>query len=180
MLQITIKKTELWDSRKQEFVEIDRDYTINLEHSLISLSKWESIWKKPFLNNDNKTREEFISYIKCMTLTQNIPSIIYNAIDNDTINQVMKYIEDPMTATWFGQNNAPPSRKVLTSEVIYYWMVASKIPFNPCEKWHLNRLLTLIRVCSEYNNPKKIKGADAAKSNAALNKARRAKLHSNG
>lgn len=181
MLHITIKGQELWDSKKREFI-YTKDTEIVVEHSLVSLSKWESIWQKPFLSTENKTREEFISYIKCMTITQNISDLVFNSITNDIIQQVQKYIENPMTATWFGKdkNQRPGPKKTVTSEVIYYWMVQAKIPFNPCEKWHLNRLLTLIKVCNENNNPHKQSKGEVYKSNAALNKARRERLHSKG
>ena len=185
MLQILVKACEFWDPEKEEFV-YTKEQKLTLEHSLVSLSKWESIYKKPFLTDDKKTRDELISYVKCMTITQNVDDLVYNAITNDQIDEIQKYIEDPMTATWFGEdkkgNGKPnrPSGRVMTSEVIYNWMVNARIPFIPCEKWHLNRLLTLIRVYNDTNNPKKMNRNEIARSNAALNKARREKLHSKG
>lgn len=190
MLHITIESREFYNSITNEIFTI-KPQTIVLEHSLVSVSKWESIWKKPFMSNEHKTNVELISYIKCMTITQNVDDIIYQAITDKQLLTIQKYIDDPMSATWFNDLNKlkgskktskpnPFNKQVITSEIIYYWMVAARIPFNPCEKWHLNRLLTLIRVCNEKNNPQKQSKQDVYKTNAALNKARREKLHSRG
>lgn len=181
MLQVTIEPVEIWDSNKEEFAWTPK-YTFTIEHSLVSVSKWESIWNKPFLSDDNKSRKEFLSYIKCMTITQNIPNNAYNLISSKEIKRIKEYINSPMTATWFREdkNKKNNGRQVVTSEVIYYWMVAAQIPFTPTEKWHLNRLLTLIRVCNEKNNPEKQSKKDIYKQNSELNAIRRAKMHSKG
>ena len=126
--------------------------TILLEHSLVSLAKWESHWKKPFLSKDQKTRAETIDYIRCMTLTANVNREFYNTLTQENINAVNAYINDSMTATTFydGGKTKSPSREIITAELIYYWMVSLQIPFE-CQNWHLNRLLTLIRVCNIKN-----------------------------
>lgn len=160
----------------------DSDTEVTLEHSLISISKWESIWHKPFLDEHReKTREEIISYVKCMSLKE-VPDKVYENISNSNYADIMAYIEDTMTATWFAKENSPPpSTKIITSEVIYSWMIQNDIPFDPCQKWHLSRLLTLIRVCSEANMPaKKMSPLETMTQNIMLNKARRAALHSSG
>lgn len=180
MLQITIPAIEQWDERKQEFV-ISKEQTLSLEHSLVSLSKWESKHCKPFLGKEAKTTEEIIDYIRCMTITQNVPSEVYNNITIENIAQINRYIESPMTATWFikeGPNK--PNREQITSELIYYWMISMNIPFE-CQKWHLNRLLTLIRVCNVKNQPpKKRSKKEIMSRNAALNAARRKQLNTKG
>lgn len=180
MLQITIPAIEQWDEKKQEFV-ISKEQTLSLEHSLVSLSKWESKHCKPFLGKDAKTTEEIIDYIKCMTITQNVPSEVYNNITTENIAQINRYIESPMTATWFSKEGPnKPNREQITSELVYYWMISLNIPFE-CQKWHLNRLLTLIRVCNVKNQPpKKRSKKEIMSRNAALNAARRKQLNTKG
>lgn len=173
MLQITIPNGEMFDERTQEFVTI-KGQTISLEHSLMSLAKWEAKWNKPFLRKEEKTVEETIDYIRSMTLTQNVDPAVYNFLTNDILDQVSKYIEAPMTATWFNEEKEKKKNKeVITAEIIYWWMIALNIPFE-CQKWHLNRLLTLIRVCSLKNEPpKKMSKRELMNRNRALNDARR-------
>ena len=173
MLRITIPATEQWDEREERFVNT-KEQTLQLEHSLVSLSKWESKWNKAFLSNKEKSFEETIDYIKCMTLTQNVHPEVYNCLTADNFKQVDEYIQAPMTATVFSEDKTGKSnREVVTSELIYYWMIALNIPFE-CQKWHLNRLLTLIRVCNIKNSPpKKRSRAEIMRQNAALNAARR-------
>ena len=180
MLRITIPEVELWDEEKQEFVYI-KEQTLSLEHSLVSLSKWESKWNKAFLGKTEKTPEETLDYIKCMTITQNVDPEIYNYLTPDNINQVNKYIEAPMTATTFSNEKvSSASRETVTSELIYYWMIALNVPFE-CQKWHLNRLLTLIRVCNIKNTPpKKMSKRELMSRNSALNAARRQQLNTRG
>ena len=180
MLQIIIPKIEMWDEVNEEFIYVE-EQTLRLEHSLVSLSKWESKWCKPFLTKENKTIEETIDYIRCMTITQNVDPKVYNCITNEQINQVNQYIEAPMTATWFSKDkNAKTSREQITSELIYYWMISLGIPFE-CQKWHLNRLLTLIRVCNVKNNPgKKMTVDERLRHQAALNAARKKQLNTKG
>lgn len=180
MFQIKIIKPEGWDEAKQEFVA-GKTQTLTLEHSLVSLSKWESKWCKPFLTKETKSTEETIDYIRCMTLTQNVDIEMYKYISNENITAVNSYIEAPMTATWFSDDKeAKPSKEQITAELIYYWMISLGVPFE-CQKWHLNKLLTLIKVCNVKNQPAKKKNMKEIMSrNAAINAARRKQMNSNG
>lgn len=180
MLRITIPAVEQWDEIKQEFV-FTKEQTLSLEHSLVSLSKWESKWCKAFLTKQEKTLEETLDYIKCMTLSQNVDSDLYNYITNGNVDQINKYIEAPMTATYFSDENiSKTNRELITAEIIYYWMIALNIPFE-CQKWHLNRLLALIKVCNIKNQPPKKRGKKEIMSrNNALNAARRKQFNTKG
>lgn len=180
MLQITIPACEQWDEVKNEFV-YTKAQTLQLEHSLISISKWESKWNKAFLSKNEKTYEETVDYIKCMTITQNVDPSVYLRLTNENIEQINQYIDAPMTATYFMEDDdKKPSRETITAELIYYWMIALNIPFE-CQKWHLNRLLTLVKVCNIKNAPpKKRSKGDIMRRNAKLNAARRAKHHTRG
>ncbi len=180
MLQITVPAVDLWDETKEEFITT-KEQVLQLEHSLVSVSKWEAKWCKTFLSKKEKTYEETIDYIKCMTITQNVNPIVYKCLRNENIEQINKYISAPMTATWFSDDNAgAQNREQVTSELIYYWMIALNIPFE-CQKWHLNRLLTLIRVCNIKNKPpKKMNRSEIMSRNAALNAARRRQFNSRG
>lgn len=180
MLHITIPSVELWDEKQEEFINT-KEQTLQLEHSLVSVSKWESKWCKVFLSKKEKTYEETIDYIKCMTITQNVNPDIYKYLTRENIEQINDYITAPMTATWFSDDKSRSSgSEQVTSELIYYWMIALNIPFE-CQKWHLNRLLTLIRVCNIKNKPaKKMSRSDILRRNASLNAARRKQLGSNG
>lgn len=180
MLTITIPDQEWFNDVTQEFVDI-KGRDITLEHSLVSLSKWESMYHKPFLTREEKTRSETLNYIKCMTITQNVPDTIFKAIDAQTINQVSAYIENPMTATTFTEDEKKKkvNRDIITAEIIYYWMIALQIPME-CQKWHLNRLLTLINVCNIKNQPKKMSRAEILSRNRALNAQRKQQLNTRG
>ena len=180
MLQITIPGIELWDESREIFTQT-KEQTLQLEHSLVSLSKWESKWGKAFLSKQEKTYEETIDYIKCMTITQNVDPNVYNHLSKSIIDKITEYIEAPMTATYFSkEQSSGNSREQVTSELIYYLMIALNIPFE-CQKWHLNRLLTLIRVCNIKNQPPKKMSKRAIMSrNAALNAARRKQLNTRG
>lgn len=187
MLEIKVESKELYDENKEEFIKIP-GVTLFLEHSLLSISKWESKWHKPFLQTSNElTKEEIIDYIKCMTISPgNIDPNIYYFLSQENVNDIIAYIKNPMTATWFKkEENKPKSREIITSELVYYWMVALQIPFE-CQKWHINRLLTLIQICNVKNeesmskNKNKMSKRDLMSRNAALNAQRRAKLNSKG
>lgn len=180
MLKIQVKGRELFDEETLTFISA-KDTVLQLEHSLISLAKWESKWHKPFLNNEQKTEEEMRDYIRCMTITQNVDPDVYYCMSEENLLEVKKYMEDPMTATWFNDKNNPKSRqKAVTAELIYYWMITLGIPLE-WEKRHLNRLLTLIRVCNNENAPKKkMSRKDIYKQNAALNEARKQKWGTTG
>lgn len=182
MLKITVPASENWDPVAEEFVYTN-EFSLTLEHSLISMSKWEAKYCKPFLSDKPMTDDELIEYIKCMTLTQNVNPDLYKCLPVDILKQITDYIGNPMTATTFSENqksSGSSKKEIVTSELIYYWMVALNIPFE-CEKWHLNRLLTLIRVCNIKNSPsKKMSKSDILAKNKSLNAARRAKMHSRG
>lgn len=185
MLEITIPArpaTELYDEKNNEFVYVPatKEYKIQLEHSLVSLARWESKWCKPFLVNKNMTDEESLDYIRCMTITKNVPPEAYYNITEDIVKQISEYINAPMTATTFSEDKSKPNREIVTNELIYYWMVALQIP-SEYEKWHLNRLLTLIKVCNIKNTPpKKQSGRSVASQYAALNAARRKQFNTKG
>ena len=180
MLRIVVPDREYWDERKQEFVNI-KGGELKLEHSLVSIAKWESKWNKSFLNTNEKTDEETLDYIRCMSLTQNVHDDIYDSLSSQNIVDIYNYINAPMTATVFadtGDNGT--NREVVTAELIYYWMIAYNIPFE-CQKWHINRLLTLVRVCGIKNNPpKKMSKGEIMRRNAALNAQRRKQMNTKG
>ena len=182
MLEVTIPAIELFDPDKNEFFKpLEKDQTLLLEHSLLSLHKWEQKWKKPFISKDEKTEEETIDYIRCMTISRGVDQNVYKVIPPSVIKQVSEYINEPMTATTFREDpNRKKNRQVITAEIIYYWMIAFNIPVE-FEKWHLNSLLTLIEVCSIKNAPKKKKSrSEIYAQNRALNEKRRAEMHSKG
>lgn len=179
MLKVTIPSIELYDERINEFFTT-KEQTIQIEHSLVSLSKWESKWCKPFLTKEEKTHEESIDYIRCMTITQNVDDNVYKLIGQGIIEEVSRYIEAPMTATVFNTENKNGNREIITAEIIYYWMIALSIPFE-CQKWHLERLLALIKVCDIKNTPtKKMSKRDIMERNRSLNLARREALNTKG
>lgn len=189
MLRITIPGVEQWDYQREEFVNT-KEQTLQLEHSLVSISKWESKWCKPFMTKEPKTREETIDYVRCMTITQNVDPDIYRYLTEENLKQVNAYIEAPMTATKINRNRRPRPVKgqkrrvrsgmITTSEVLYQQMIALGIPFE-CQKWHLNRLIMLIEVCNAEGETQNIMSQkDVLSQNAALNAARRKQLNTKG
>lgn len=183
-LRIVIpKRDDVWDEAKNKFVSV-KETSLVLEHSLVSISKWEAKWKRPFLHDGPKNTEEVLDYIKCMTLTQNVDPNVYLFLTNENIKQITAYLEDPMTATTVTNHRNPNSRQnkeILTSELIYYYMAANSLPIE-FQKWHINRLLMLLTICGIKNSPdnQKMNKRETASYYAALNKARRAKKHSKG
>lgn len=180
-LVIKVPEKELFDEVKQEFIYVP-ETTLKLEHSLVSISKWESKWKKPFISKENKTQEETIDYIKCMTISQNVDENVYRCLSNHDVQMINDYIADPMTATWFSDDTKKKQNsRVITSELIYYWMIALNIPVE-FQKWHLNRLITLIEVCSEESSQenKKMTKRELLQRNKKINDARKAALHTRG
>lgn len=174
MLELAIEAGELFNENTGEFVNVDRQ-TLQLEHSLYSIAKWESKWKKPFLSNsrrEEKTAEEMIDYIRCMMIDETADPMVVYALNASHMKQINDYINDPMTATWFKEKDRP-SNEIVTSEIVYYWMVSAQVPFE-CQYWHFNRLMTLLKVVSIKNQPaKKMSKSDILKQNRAINHARR-------
>ena len=179
MLQITIPAmNDLWDEQNQQFLSV-KETTIQLEHSLLSISKWESKWNKSFINTKDKTEEELMDYIKCMTITKNVDPNVYVCLTAENIQEIVNYINAPMTATTI-RDTGKSNHEIVTSELIYYWMISLNIPVK-FEKWHLNRLITLIRVCSIKNQPaKKMSRGEIMQRNAALNAARKKRWNTKG
>lgn len=185
MLTINVPARESFDEATNEFITID-EVELELEHSLVSLSKWESKYEKPFLGSAQKTTEETIGYIKAMCMTPNVPEHVFEALSNAQLEEINTYITAKMSATWFAEKKDESkvrNSEIVTSEVIYYWMIALTIPME-CENWHLNKLFTLIRVCNEKNAPEKKKGRAPTKNDLAnrraLNQRRKAELQSKG
>lgn len=180
-IEIAVPSTELWDPMKEEFVPIKAQKLL-LEHSLLSIHKWEAKWKKSYLNSDDKSPIETLDYLRCMTLTKGVSPYVYYAIPESEMVRIKRYIEDPMTATTFTDREEGKSRhrEIITAEIIYWEMAQLNIPLE-WEKRHLNQLLTLIKVSAIKNNPpKKMKPGEIARQNKALNAARRAKHHTKG
>ena len=174
---ITIKQTELFDETTSRFITV-KETELVLEHSLLSISKWEAKWKKPFLvEGAMDTNEKVIDYIKCMTITPQKPDPnVWLCLSEQNLKEIVDYINDPMTATWFKEDKKKKvNKEIMTSEVIYWEMIALQIPIE-FQKWHLNRLMTLIRVCNAKNNPEKMSKKDIAAENAAINAQRLAKM----
>lgn len=188
MLTITISERELYNSELNLFYTV-KPVTLRLEHSLFSIAKWEAKWKIPFISSQEKTGEQVLDYVRCMTINPQIDQVVYSCLTASDFKAIQEYIDDPMTATTFNEdilkknNPKSPSKKKMkpiTSEEIYYQMTALNIPFE-CDKWHFNRLQTLIRVCAIKNAPpKKMSKREIMNNNRALNEARRASMHTKG
>jgi len=179
VLEILIVIKEGYDESEERFVPAET-FTLQLEHSLASLSKWESFFERPFLSSEEKKPEEILWYIMAMTLNQDVPAKIYNKLSSENIERINNYINAKMTATWFNEANQERSREIITAEIIYYWMISLNIPFE-CQFWHLNRLLTLVRVCNLKNSPpKNMSQGEIAAQYRELNRRRKAQLGTNG
>lgn len=182
MLTITIPSTRFWSETQEQFFET-KEQTLKLEHSLVSVSKWEEKWHKPYLSKDKRTDEEVIDYIRCMTITQNVDPLVYYGLTQELIDKISKYINDPHTATTFKEPEGVGggrNKEVITAEKIYYQMLSNGIPYE-FEKWHLNKLLTLIKVFNIMNSPpKKMSKGEILRSNAALNAQRLKKYNTTG
>lgn len=183
MLQVEIPDAETWSPVTNEF-SVVKGGSVTLEHSLLSISKWEAKHHKYFLNNRELTADELLDYIRCMAVKGNVSDFAYENLPANEIQRIKDYMNDPMTATWFGKNNQGSPRpylrgRIITSELVYYYMIQYDIPIQ-CEKWHINRLLTLIQVCQAEQNPTKLTGKALAERNTKLNEERRRKYHSHG
>lgn len=180
MLTIIVPGEEHYDEEQEEFITIG-DYVLELEHSLVSLSKWESFYEKPFLGESEKTNEEVTYYIECMILTTEYPKEIISRLNKANLETINKYINAKRSATWFTETSNSRNTEIVTSELVYYWMFSATVPLE-CETWHLNRLFTLLRIFSEKNDPKKkkISRADISRRNEELNAQRRAQLGTSG
>lgn len=182
-LKITVQPIDLWDEKTESFISIKNPVTLSLEHSLVSMSKWEAKWKKPFLSNRQMSNEEMLDYIRCMTLTQNVNPNVYYGLREDNLKAISDYLEDPMTATTFNDGKSASNtyrNRRITSEEIYYLMFSNNIPLD-FQKWHLNRLLTLIKVFGTKNTPpKKMSKSEMISNYAAINRANKAKFHTKG
>jgi hypothetical protein len=179
-LTIVIPGKDFYDQKTNRFITI-KTQKLSLEHSLLSISKWEARWHKPYLSRDEKSEEENLDYIRCMCLTEPSDPNVFLGLTRQNVKDIADYISNPMTATTFNNRDKKPSREIITSELIYFWMANFRIPFDPCQKWHLNRLMTLIEIASIKNQPaKKMSTRDILKQNSALNAARRAKYGSRG
>jgi hypothetical protein len=180
MLTLQVAGVESFDDNTQEFIA-QGGTVLELEHSLVSLSKWESIHEKPFLGKEPKTPQEIMSYVKCMTLRTDVAPEVFGQLSLEHFDEISEYLDAKMTATWFSeQPGAPRSREVITSELIYYWMTVFSIPFE-CERWHLNRLFTLIRICNvKQGKPEKMTRAELAQRNRELNAQRKTQMGTDG
>lgn len=180
MLTVKIPEIECFNHKESTFMTV-KEQTLQLEHSLVSLSKWEAKWKKPFIGNTEKTYEEIQDYIRCMTITQNVDPMVYEFLPKTIYDQINSYIDEPMTATTFkDEPTGKTSREVITSEIIYYWMITLNIPIE-FQKWHLNKLLTFVKVCNIKNAPpKKMSLKDQAAETRRLNAERRQKYNTKG
>ena len=190
MLHVTIRPREWYIESENVFYEIKKPIDLALEHSLLSISKWEAKWKKPFLEaSKDFTNEQMFDYVKCMTISpKNLTNMDYLALFNqpDTIEEISNYINDSMTATWFAEDKDPKlkekgSKEIITSEIIYYWMIRLGMNVELFEKWHLNRLMALIRVFDAKESPKKKQSKkELMASRRAINEARKKKYHTRG
>lgn len=180
MLTITVGATDVFDDSTGEF-GTHGGFELQLEHSLVSVSKWESKHEKPFLGADSRTGEEVFSYIECMVIGEKPPGNFLKQLSEENFKQINAYIDAKMTATWFSdQPGAPRTSEVITNELIYYWMTAFNIEWE-AQHWHLNRLFTLIRIANtKQSKPKKMSRAEIAQRNRELNAQRKAQLGTKG
>jgi hypothetical protein len=179
MLRLAIAKNELFNEETSSFVTSE-GFVLELEHSLVSLSKWESKHEKPFLGSENKTDEQVLDYVKMMIVGDEPPPEVFSRITNEEFDEVNTYINAKMSATWFNERKKAVKTEVITAEIIYYWMISLGIPFE-CQDWHLNRLLTLIKVCNYKNAPKeKMSKSEAARQQREINEQRRSQMGTKG
>jgi len=182
MLTVIVSGDEIFNEETSEFSSVG-DFVLELEHSLLSLSKWESKFEKPFLGKDEKTAEELMWYVRAMILNPIYPSDLFARLSRENLDEINAYIESKQSATTFGHMPEHRTRgraETITSELIYYWLVAFNIPFET-ETWHLNRLFSLIRICNiKQSKPTKMSRNEVAQRNRELNAQRRAQLGTSG
>ena len=183
MLNLKIPEiSELWDEKTQQFYSVHAQ-TIQLEHSLIAISKWEAKWHRPFLDDlrwKKITPDQLMDYIKCMTVTHNVDDIVFRSLQAPQLQEIIDYINDPATATTFSNSDSVPNFEIITSEVIYWEMIALGI-WKECEKWNINRLVTLIQVCNNKNKKGQAMPTNKIHSqNRMVNEMRKAKYHTRG
>ena len=179
MLQLKVTTAENYDEATSTFVSAE-EVVLTLEHSLVSLSKWESKYEIPFLGTDEKTEEQTLDYVRMMFLGEEIPETVLFKLSKAHFTQILDYINAKMTATWFREERHPDTGEIVTNELIYYWMIALGVPFE-CQHWHLNRLLTLVKVCNIKNAPKKkVSRAEMGQRQRDLNAQRRKELGTSG
>lgn len=180
MLTIIVTDVENFDENTQSFMET-KGFIIELEHSLASISKWESEFEKPFLASDPKTQDESLGYIRCMCLGSDVTTDMLSRLSPKQMSQINAYINAKMTATWFTERpQAGKAREIVTSEVIYYWMSALTLPFG-CDQWHFNKLLTLIKVANSKNAPQKnTPRRDMAAQRRSINASRQQRYNTTG
>ena len=179
MLKLEFPIEEGFDESTNEFV-VKSQIVLELEHSLVSVSKWESHFEKPFLATQEKSLEEILWYIRAMIITPDVPGDLFDWLTESHLNEINEYISSKQTATWFTGSDDKPSKETITAELIYYWMIALNIPFE-CQHWHLNRLLTLVKVCNLKNTPEKtLSKAEIARRNRELNEKRQKQYNTKG
>ena len=179
-LILTVPEREFYDEKTGRFISTKKT-VLQLEHSLLSITKWESKWHKPYLSKIEKTEEESFDYIRCMCLNKDVDPNVFRALGPKQAQMIADYINNPMTATTIKRKENRPSKEIITNELVYYWMTNFSIPFDPCEKWHFNRLMTLIEIASIKSQPAKKMGKNqAARERSALNAQRRAKFNTRG
>lgn len=182
MLRVSVPEQFLWDEEKEEFLKIPGSNLL-LEHSLIAVAEWEGKWHKPFLGDNDKTDEELKDYIRCMTINKDVDPLVYQYLPSYIMDDIFKYADDPMTATRINnikKEGYARKKETITAEIIYYWMITLNVPIK-FERWHLNRLITLIRVINIKNAPPtKMSKRDILARNAKINAQRRSQLKTRG
>lgn len=179
-LALRLRSSDFYDNKTRRFISV-KEKTIVLEHSLLSISKWEAKWHKPYFSAEKKTEEEFRDYLRCMTITPNVPDTDFYGLTSAQYQEILDYMKDSQTATTFHNQEQKKSREVMTNEIVYYLMAEFGIPFDPCQKWHINHLMALIDVCAIKSQPaKKMKPKDMLNQRRALNAQRRSKYHTHG
>jgi hypothetical protein len=180
MLTITVLGEEHWDQENEKFVYPD-SFKLELEHSLVSLSKWESKWEVPFLGEKPKTTEMVLDYIECMILTPDPPADWISKLSKENIEEITAYFDSKQSATWFNDHHPEPKTgETITSELVYYWLDICDIDWQ-AQYWHLNRLLTLVKIHTvKQAKPKPMSRSEMLRRRRALNKQRLKEMEEGG